>query len=139
VNRLLLILLLGLGASVLMVPFLPSPGDLVRADVQTSGDRVLLAGDGGQLELPLPVDDVYSSSDPYDFFPELVDPASIERVEFLPYGEGISCNVVTDRGHNVAGDPLFCVVLVVKLEVPAFVHPSLLSEQEFTPPGSLRA
>ena len=136
-NRLVLILLLGMAAAVLLVPFVPVDGDLIRVDVYTSDQYVLLKGGDGQLELPIPGDNIYSSDDPYDFFPELIDPSSIQRVEFLPYGKQASCNVLTATGSRIAGHQDFCLVLALKLGVPVYAHKELFQLPQATTSGNL--
>ena len=132
VNKFILILMLGLATTVLLVPFVQMDGDLINADIFISEQVILLKGPEGQLEISLPGDDIYSSDDPYDFFPELIDPASLQRVELIPYGEQMSCNVLTSTGKRIAGHIDFCMVLSLKLGVPVYVHKDM-----FEVPGTL--
>ena len=131
-NKFVLILLLGLSTTVLMVPFIQMDSDLIKTDIFISEQIILLKSSIGQLEIPIPGDDIYSSNDPYDFFPELIDPSSIQRVELIPYGDSISCNVLTSTGKRIAGHRDFCMILSLKLGIPAFVHKDL-----FEVPGTL--
>ena len=136
-NKIVLLMLVGMATAILLVPFIPMDRDLVRADVYVSEESMLLKGSGGQVELPVPGDDLYSSDDPFDFFPELIDPSSIQRVELLPYGEGISCNVLTSTGKRIAGDVDFCIVLTLKLNIPVYVHKDLFEVPESLVTGNL--
>lgn len=116
----------------MMSPFDSIDGDLVKVDLYTSDNALLLKSDKGRMELPLPVDGVYESDNPYDFFTRLIDPASIKRVELVPYGEDASCNVVTSTGDRVAGNSEFCAVIALELDVPVMVHKTLLRKSEIS-------
>ncbi|MBR9689863.1 MAG: hypothetical protein GOV01_03140 [Candidatus Altiarchaeota archaeon] len=137
-NKLLLLILVGVAVTAFTIPFAPITKDLIRVDVYTSDQRVVYVSDEGILEFGMPDDALYSSDDPYDFFPELIDPSSLQRVEFLPYGSEISCNVLDAQGKNTVGNPEFCVVLNLKLGVPVYVHKDLFTSPEFTSPGNLK-
>jgi len=132
VNKFILLLLLGLATTVLLVPFVQMDDDLIKTDIFVSDHVILLKSSIGQLELPVPGDDIYSSDDPYDFFPELIDPSSIQRIELVPYGDKVSCNVLTSTGKRIAGHTDFCLILSLKLGIPAYVHRDL-----FEVPGTL--
>lgn len=135
----MLLLLLAMAVSAFMVPFFPTTGDLVRVDVHVTGDSILLDGGPTQLVLPLVDNDVYSSENPLDFFPEIIDPTTLQRVEFLPYGDSVSCNVLTGQGRSVAGNYRFCLAIAIKLDVPVFVHKDLFETPAFSRPESLQA
>ncbi len=135
-NKLLLLLLLALAVSALMAPLFPGTDGMVRVDLERSGGKLLLTGGGKRLELPDPTDVVYSSGDPLDFFPELIDPAYLQRLELIPYGSSLSCNVLTAQGRTVAGDYRFCLAISIKLGVPLYVHEELF-EENFSLPRSL--
>jgi hypothetical protein len=137
VNKLLLLLLMAMAVSAFMLPFFQTSGDLVGVDVYESDGAVILVGGKMQLELPFTGDGVYSSDDPLDFFPEIIDATTLQRVEFLPYGGGLECNVLTTQGRSVAGDYRFCLALAVKTDVPVFVQGELLNEPAFNLPKSL--
>ena len=79
--RLLLIILLVVMSSVFfLLPFIPMSRDLERVELVEGKDFVILKGEKGSLKLE--VDEMvlaktYSSSNPYDFFSELIDPSFI--------------------------------------------------------------
>lgn|GEM_PF-4621311 len=137
VNKLLLLVLVGLAASVFMLPFVPTNGDLIKADIYTSTDSVVLSSDQGQLKFDITIDKVYSSSDPYDFFPQLIDSSSIQRIEVIPYLSTVSCNVISSTGDTVSGDIHSCLALAVNLQLPVYVHKDLFSLSAFKVPGNL--
>ncbi|MBR9680822.1 MAG: hypothetical protein GOU98_03290 [Candidatus Altiarchaeota archaeon] len=137
-NKLLLLVLVGLAASIFMVPFIPMNGDLVRAELYTSDQKLVLIGDEGRLDFDFTFDTVYSSENPYDFFPQLIDPSSIQRVELLPYLTGISCNVLDAQGKTISGDVVSCLALATSLDLPIYVHKDLFSLPTYTIPGNFQ-
>lgn len=138
-KKLLLLLLLAMAVSAFMLPFFPTAGDLVGVKVRITSDSTILDAGGAQLVLPLIDEDIYSSDNPLDFFPEIIDPTTLQRVEFLPYDDSISCNVLTGKGRSVAGNYRFCLALAIKLDVPIYVHKNLFESPVFSRPESLQA
>ncbi len=128
-NRLLVLLLLGFAMVVLLVPFSSYGGDLERVSLYRSGGRVLLKGDSGQLELP------FAEAESSLF--ELLDPSNVQRVELVPYGGRVGCNVLDGSGKRVSLEPGECLTLALRLERPVYVDRSLLKKPSLEEPAEL--
>ena len=120
-NKLLLLLLLGFAMVVLLVPFSSYRGDLEKVSLYVSGDKVLLKGDSGQLVLSRPSN---------QFLVNLIDPSNIQRIELVPYGGGVGCNVLDGSGKRFSGPVDECLAVALQLNKLVYVDKSLLHKPE---------
>jgi hypothetical protein len=127
VPKLLLLIMLGLAGMALIVPFVQIEREMVKVEVIRDGDYVTLSAKEGFVQVFLPDDEIYSASNPLDFFPSLIDPSIISSLEIVPSGETALCNVRMAQGKNQAGTVEFCIVLAERVGVPLYVHEDLFS------------
>ena len=136
-NKLLILLMAVMASAVFLVPFTSLDKDFVQVDVYTSETQILLSSKQGELTLPFFMSSIYNLDNPFDFFPELIDGSSIQRLQLFPYQEGIACSVKTSLSNELAGNYEFCLVLATKLDIPLYVHEKLLVLPSFSLQGSL--
>jgi len=137
----LIVMLVVMSAVFFLLPFVPMNRDLVRAEIIKGGDYVVLRASEGMLKLHMGREVMnahYSSSNVYDFFSGLIDPAGLQRLEILPYGNGYICNAVTVNGDAYAGDVKFCIALALRRNIPVYVHRDLLTNLSINNRGEFR-
>ena len=118
-NKLLLLLLLGFAMVVLLAPFSSYRGNLEKVSLYISGDKVLLKGESGQLILSRPSN---------QFLVNLIDPSNIQRIELVPYGGGIGCNVLDGSGKRFSGPVEECLAVALQLNRVVYVDKSILQK-----------
>ncbi len=136
-NKLLLFILVALASASFLIPFSVFGNDLVQVDLYKQNEILILSHKEGELRFNFPDDIVYSSSNPYDFFPELIDGSNVQKLELLPNGKDVACNAVLNGNKQIAGNYEFCLVLAIKTNIPLYVHKDLLKLPKNTIPESL--
>ena len=110
--------MLGFAMVVLLMPFGKFDNSFVKVKLYTSDTQVLLKAEQGQLTLPRP-----SLDAPYL---NLIESSNIQRLELVPYGGSIECNVMDSSGKRYSSSQELCIALALKFDKNLYVYPELL-------------